>query len=102
MLRKTSTLAALVCAIGLTGTTVGAAFAGEVTGNDKNTAAPGNANSICAYSGQNDNPDRPLNVFDPGGRTQSYGQENRPGLVDPRVNNPGDACQGGSNPDRGR
>jgi hypothetical protein len=34
MLPKKSTLAALVCAIAVTGTTASAAVAGEVTGNE--------------------------------------------------------------------
>ena len=33
----------------------------------------------------------------PGGPAQSYGQENKLGLQDPHVFNPGDACRGGSN-----
>jgi len=70
---------------------VGAAFAGEVNGNGDPTAAPEHANSICAYSGQNDgNP--------PPGRTQSFGQNVKAGIADPKVDNPGDHCQGGSNP----
>lgn len=69
----------------------GAAFAGEVTGNGKATGAPAHANSICAFSGQNDgNP--------PPGRTQSYGQDVREGRANPHAFNPGDACGGGSNP----
>ena len=97
MLPKKSTLAALACAVVVTGSTAGLVVAGEVNGKGEPTAAPANANSICAFSGQNDNPDRPLNVFNPGGRTQSFGQENKLGLQDPHVSNPGDACQGGSN-----
>jgi hypothetical protein len=69
----------------------GAAFAGEVTGKGKATGAPAHANSICAFSGQNDgNP--------PPGRTQSFGQDVKFGRADPKVFNPGDACRGGSNP----
>ncbi len=100
MLRKTSTLAALVCALSLTGATVGAAFAGEVTGNEKPTGARENANSICAYSGQNDDPNAPPDGPNgPGGRTQSYGQDVKLGLANPHAFNPGDpdACRGGSN-----
>ena len=44
------------------------AFAGEITGNGKPTAAPANSNSECSYSGQDD-PD--ADVF---GRTQNWGQ----------------------------
>jgi hypothetical protein len=76
----------------------GAAFAGEATGNGRGgpdgdgvTGAPSHANSICAFSGQNDgNP--------PPGRVQSFGQNVKNGLASPQADNPGDHCQGGSNP----
>ena len=99
MRQKKSTLAALLCAVALAGATVGAASAGEITGSGKPTAGPANANSICVFSGQNDFPDAPTtgDPYSPGGRSQSYGQENRLGLIDPHVFNPGDACRGGSN-----
>lgn len=44
------------------------AFAGEVTGNGKPTQAPSNSNSLCSYSGQNDD------LAEEPGRVQSYGQ----------------------------
>jgi hypothetical protein len=78
----------------------GVAAAGEVTGSGKSTAGVANANSICVFSGLNDDPDAPLDGSGPngpGGRSQSYGQENKLGLVDPHFFNPGDACRGGSN-----
>lgn len=46
--------AALGTALMLVALTAGAAMAGEVTGNGKATAAPQHANSICAFSGQED------------------------------------------------
>jgi hypothetical protein len=73
-----------------------AALAGEITGNGK-TLEPLHANSICAYSGQNDDPtgiDPEHNG--PPGRVQSFGQDVRAGFIDPREFNPGDACRGGS------
>jgi len=76
---------------------VGAAFAGEVTGNGKPTAGPAHANSICVFSGQNDDPQGLDPENGPGGRTQSFGQDVRNGFIDPRQFNPGDACRGGSN-----
>ena len=99
MRRKKSTLAALLCAVALAGATVGAASAGELTGSGKPTAGPANANSICVFSGHNDDPTAPPTggPNGPGGQSQSYGQENRLGLIDPHVFNPGDACRGGSN-----
>jgi hypothetical protein len=102
-LRKKSLLAAAVCAAAMLGATTGTAFAGEITGNGKPTAGPAHANSICVFSGKNDDPTAPLDGSGPngpGGVSQSYGQENKLGLQDPHVFNPGDACRGGSNPDR--
>jgi hypothetical protein len=98
---KKSLFAGLLFAAVLTGANATGAFAGEVkgpSGSDRgDTAGPANANSICVFSGLNDNPDRPLDGFDPGGTSQSYGQENRLGLQDPPEGNPGDECRGGSN-----
>ena len=98
---KKSLFVGLLFAAVLAGANAGAAFAGEVkgpSGSERDeTAGPANANSICVFSGLNDDPDRPLDGFDPGGVSQSYGQENRLGLIDPHEFNPGDACRGGSN-----
>jgi hypothetical protein len=77
----------------------GAAFAGEITGNGK-TLEPLHANSICAYSGLNDDPEGVDPANGPPGRTQSWGQDVRSGLYDPHVFTPGDACRGGSNEER--
>jgi hypothetical protein len=98
MLRKI--LVAAVCAVTMAGLSASAAFAGEITGNGKPTGAPLHANSICVFSGKNDDPGAPLDGSGPngpGGPSQSYGQENKLGLQDPHVFNPGDACRGGSN-----
>ena len=96
-------VAAGVCALAI-GVSANAAFAGEVTGTGEETAGPAHANSICVFSGQNDDPNAPLTLDltvapnGPGGITQSYGQNVKLG-ADPHVFNPGDACRGGSNPD---
>jgi hypothetical protein len=76
---------------------VGAALAGEITGNGK-TLEPLHANSICAYSGLNDDPTGSDPNNGPPGRVQSFGQDVSPrlGLIDPTQFNPGDACRGGS------
>jgi hypothetical protein len=98
MLPRKSMLVAVVSAVIMVGPGAGAAFAGEITGNGKPTAGVANANSICVFSGKNDDPtgiDPEENG--PPGVSQSYGQENKLGLVDPREFNPGDACKGGSN-----
>jgi hypothetical protein len=83
------------------------AFAGEITGNGKPTQGPAHANSICVFSGQNDDPAAPIISADPipeapngpGGRTQSYGQDVRYGLLNHTIVTPGQTCRGGSNPD---
>lgn len=66
----------------------GAASAGEVTGNGKDTPIrSGVAKSECAFSGLNNDPDEPTQ-----GGTQSFGQIVRTGELAPRFFNPGDAC----------
>lgn len=76
--------------------TAGAVLAGEVTGTGQ-SLEPLHANSICAYSGLNDDPGGVNPENGPPGRTQSFGQDVRMGFIDPRAFNPGDACRGGSN-----
>lgn len=56
---------------------------------------PEHANSICSYSGLNDEPDDPLE----GGRTQTYGQlvrhkEIKPSEVRSGIPSPGTLCNG--------
>ncbi|HET7044610.1 MAG TPA: hypothetical protein VFI37_07160 [Gaiellaceae bacterium] len=105
MLRRKSSIAALACAIVAFGVTAGGAFAGEGTGSGKATAGPTHANSICVFSGLNDDPTAELTLDEeiapngPGGISQSFGQDVKLGL-DPHAFNPGDACRGGSNPFR--
>jgi hypothetical protein len=107
MLRMRTFITAAACAALLAAVSAGAAFAGEVTGNGKPTAGPAHANSICVFSGQNDDPTAPLSLDmsiapnGPGGHSQSYGQDVKLGLS-PHDFNPGDACGPGSNPDRGK
>jgi hypothetical protein len=97
-------------AIVVAGTAIPAApaFAGEITGNGKPTQGPAHANSICVFSGQNDDPTAPIISANPipgvapngpGGRTQSYGQDVRYGLLNHNIVTPGQTCRGGSNPD---
>jgi hypothetical protein len=96
---------AALCAVALAGLSTGSALAGEITGSRKPTAGPTHANSICVFSGQNDDPTAPLSLDPdvapngPGGHSQSFGQDVKLGL-DPRSFNPGAACGPGSNPDR--
>jgi len=90
-------LAASVAAVVLS-LSAGSALAGEITGNGK-SLEPLHANSICAYSGLNDDPTGsgpPPGVNGPPGRVQSFGQDVRAGFIDPKQFNPGDACRGGS------
>jgi hypothetical protein len=103
MLSRKSTLVTVVCTMAVAGPGAGAAFAGEITGNGKPTAGPAHANSICVFSGKNDNPSAPLDNPDAGGVSQSYGQLVRLGVIEnffgatPKTFNPGDTCRGGSN-----
>ena len=95
-----SRLAVVFCAIAVAALSAASAFAGEITGNGKPTQGPAHANSICVFSGQNDDPTAPLDGPNgPGGKSQSYGQDVKLGLISPHDFNPGDACRGGSNPD---
>ncbi len=103
MTRRKSLPLAVLSAAALTIAAAGSAFAGEVTGNGKPTAGVPHANSICVFSGKNDNPSAPLNIPDAGGVSQSYGQLVRLGVIEnffgasPKTFNPGDSCRGGSN-----
>jgi hypothetical protein len=99
MLRK-AFIATAIGTIAIVGMSSSAAFAGEVTGNGKPTAGPAHANSICVFSGKNDDPTAPLDGSGPngpGGVAQSFGQDVKLGLANPHQFNPGDACRGGSN-----
>ncbi len=87
----------------------GSVLAGEVTGNGKATAGPVNANSICVFSGQNDDPDAALSLDfavapnGPGGRVQNWGKiVSVFGVPGNAGFNPGASCGGGSNPARER
>jgi hypothetical protein len=107
MLRKNSMLTAVVCAAAVAGASASAAFAGEVkgppTGSDPNTnfntAATSHANSVCVFSGLNDNPGS-TDPNNPGGHVQTPadGPPGAPGHGIPGVFPIG--CKGGSNLDR--
>ena len=92
---KKRLLAVATCAAAVMGVGANAALAGEVTGSGKNEEQ-NQGKSWCSFSGLNDLPDRPLDGFNPGGQSQSYGQEVKLGLQDPHELNPGVAC----NPNR--
>jgi hypothetical protein len=101
-MRTKAFLATAVSVVVLAAASASAASAGELTGNGKPTAGPSHANSICVFSGKNDDPTAPLSLDlsiapnGPGGVSQSFGQDVKIGL-DPHLFNPGDACRGGSN-----
>ena len=102
-------LRALSAALLLIALSAGSALAGEVTGKGAATAGPANANSICVFSGQNDDPDAPLSLDfgvapnGPGGRTQNWGTlVSKFGIPGNAPFNPGASCGGGSNPARER
>jgi hypothetical protein len=78
----------------------GSALAGEVKGPPTGgpettdyTAARENANSVCAYSGLNDNPGS-TDPHNPGGRVQSYGYSAVRNGGKANVPSPGVACRG--------
>ena len=104
-MRRLLIAAVLVAAAIAIGATAGTARAGEITGSGKATAGPMHANSICVFSGKNDDPTAPLSLDPsvapngPGGVSQSFGQDVKLGL-DPHVVNPGMTCGPGTNPDR--
>jgi len=86
----------LVMALAVAMIATGSAFAGEITGNGKPTAAPANANSECSFSGLDD-PDDDGFVH-----TQNWGQlskEQRAFLASIGVT-PGMACNGHLNPQK--
>ena len=83
------------------------AFAGEVTGNYDRTGAPSHSNSICSYSGLEDgttivgvDPDTGELIFGPW--PTGHGVVQTPHADGPHLHNPGEPgqnCQGGSNPE---
>ena len=82
-------LSAAALLVSLSATSV---LAGEITGTGEPTPIKeGTANSICAFSGLNDNPNS-TNPFDPPGRVQSYGFSFVSQGLKAVVPNPGFAC----------
>ena len=103
-MRKKSLLAVAVCTGALAGASASAAFASEVIGPPgslrPNVAATSHANSICVFSGLNDNPTS-TDPENPGGIVQSYGFSVVSKGFKGSVAGPGESCRGFSNPARG-
>src|SRR5262245_36914202 len=98
MIRK-SLLALAVCTA-IMGLSVGPAMGGEITGSGVQQNQ-NQGRSWCSFSGLNDDPGAPLDGSGPngpGGRSQSFGQENKLGLQDPHVANPGTFCNPNKTP----
>ena len=94
MTRSTSWRTTGACGAVIAILAAGPALAGEVTGSGKNENQ-NQGKSWCSFSGLNDDPGAPLDGSGPngpGGTSQSFGQENRLGLVDPHEGNPGLFC----------
>ena len=93
---KKSWLVAALFALVFAAVSAGSAFAGERTGKGDPTGAPTHANSICVFSGQNDDPLGTDPDNGPPGRTQSYGQDVSPrlNLREPSKENPGKVGRG--------
>jgi hypothetical protein len=99
-------LLAATCTAVIAALTASPALASEVIGppgsGTLNLAARSHANSICVFSGLNDNPGS-TNPEDPGGIVQSYGFSFVSQGLKAAVPSPGDTvedggCRGGSNP----
>jgi hypothetical protein len=99
-------LSVAVCTAALAGANASAALASEVIGppgsGTPNLAAKFHANSICVFSGLNDNPGS-TNPENPGGTVQSYGYSFVRNGLKGAVPSPGatveaGGCRGGSNP----
>jgi hypothetical protein len=103
-MRKKSLLAVAVCTAALVGAGASAAFASEVIGPPgslrPNVAATTHANSICVFSGLNDNPTS-TDPENPGGIVQSYGFSVVSQGFKGAVAGPGESCGPGTNPKRG-
>jgi hypothetical protein len=98
MARLKSLLAVGACGAAAVILSAGPALAGEVTGSGANVDQ-NQGTSWCSFSGLNDDPGAPLDGSGengPGGTSQSFGQENKLGIQDPHVANPGVFC----NPNR--
>ena len=88
-MRIKSLLVAAPCAAAIALTGAAPAFAGEYNAGMDRTGAFTNAKSVCSTSG--------LNLDEPGGRTQSFGEFARQGLTQVYKAigfGPGDACNG--------
>ena len=103
-MRFKSVLGVAVCTAALAGASASGAFASEVIGPPGSLtptlAAKLHANSICVFSGLNDNPGS-TNPENPGGIVQSYGYSFVSKGLKGAVPSPGDplhGCRGGSNP----
>jgi hypothetical protein len=95
-----SRLAVGTCGVALVFLSAGPALAGEVTGSGKKEDQ-NQGTSWCSFSGLNDDPTAPLDGSGPngpGGQSQSFGQENKLGIVDPHEGNPGTFCNPNKTP----
>jgi hypothetical protein len=103
-MRRKPLLAVAVCTAALTGASASSAFASEVIGPPgsltPNEAATSHANSICVFSGLNDDPTS-TDPENPGGIVQSYGFSVASQGLKALAPSPGEACGPGSNEDRG-
>jgi hypothetical protein len=92
-MRVKSLFVAALCAVAVAAVGVGSAFAGEVTGKGEPTAAPAHAQSICAFSGQNDGEPPPGRTAE---HVQNWGQIPKEvrDVLTTEGSHPGDACNG--------
>jgi hypothetical protein len=94
-MHRKSLLAVALCAVALAGVSAQGALAGEITGNGKKEDYS-QGQSICSFSGQNDDPTS-TDPANPPGRVQSYGFSFVSQGLKAVVPSPGFAC----NPNNG-
>jgi hypothetical protein len=102
-MRKKRLAVVVACAAAFMGLGATAAFAGEVTGNGKDTAMEDHANSICGFSGREDDSRSPLRTQTP--HEVWLNPEEFPvpptGVVaNPAPGTPGQACNGHLSPQK--
>lgn len=102
-MRKMSWIVAALCAVVFAVVSAGSAFAGEVTGNGKQTGMADHANSECGFSGQEDetaagSPLRTQTPHEVWLNPAIFGGPPGGVVVNPEPGSPGQACNGHLSP----
>jgi hypothetical protein len=91
------------CAAAFMGIGASAAFAGEVTGNGDATGMRGHANSICGFSGREDDSRSPLRTQTPHEvwlNPEEFPVPPQGVVANPAPGTPGQECNGNLNPQK--